>query len=333
MANNRTLLSLLGVALLGSSLGVVPALAAGKPGTGTAPAPALLYINKSGAIEVSNADGSAAAVVVASGGIHRPNWSPESQNNINNKDNPAKIVFERGICQLHEVDVWVENNVVKSTPAAFERVLPTAGAGIQDQACAADLNGTMLVSGESYTDTPTSDLFTMTRIPDGTPSGTWTTPVAIYDVPYTNITNENTITWSSLSPLGDYIAFAEHQGAPANRARIKIIASNGLGPVSTVLNNSSYVPALMEWSPQGNTLAFASSGGLYTMELVPPVNGEWAKSEPVLLVSGGNSPTWSGTGTIYFDNSNGISTISKTAGAWGAAKLLIRGARRPRYRN
>lgn len=331
MANNRTLLSLLGVALLGSSLGVVPALAAGKPGTGTVPAPALLYINKSGAIEVSNADGSAAAVVVASGGIHRPNWSPAGQNDINNKDNPAKIVFERGICQLHEVDVWVENNVVKSSPAAAERVLPTAGAGIQDQACAADLNGTMLVSGEAYTETPTSDLFTMTR----SPGGSWTTPVAIYGVPYANIINENTITWSTLSPLGDYIAFAEYQGAPANRARIKIIASNGLGPVSTVLDNPSYIPALMEWSPQGNTLAFASSGGLYTMELVPPgVNGEWTASPPVLLVSGGNSPTWSGTGTIYFDNSNGISTISRTtAGAWGAAKLLIRGASRPRYRN
>lgn len=331
MANNRIKATVLWAALFSTALAPAPAGAAGKPGPVVVPAPALLYINKSGAIEVSNADGSAAAVVVPAGDIHRPNWSPASMNTMVKTD-PARIVFERGICNLHEIDVWVENNVVKSSvlenPATGERDLPQADASIQDSACAADMYGAMLVSGEGHTETPTSDLFTMTRGADGS----WSVPQQVYGVPYNSATSRATITWSTFSRDGNSIAFVESDDI----GRIKI-RDGGSGVVSTVLENSAYDPTLLEWSPTEDTLAFGAKGNLYVMTLnFDSSTGAWSRGSLTNIASAaGGSPTWSADGKkIYFVNSNGLSTISKSAsGTWGAVTLLNRFASRPRYRN
>lgn len=305
---------------------------AGKPGPAPQPpAPALLYINKAGAVEVSNADGSAAKVVIPAGGIHRPNWAPLNSGNINDPNNPARIVFEQPICTLREIDVWVENGAINTGPIVSgvlaPRPLPRADSAVQDSACAADLNGNMLVSGEAYTETPTSDLFTMTRGADG-----WSTPTAIYGLPFANITSENTITWATYSPNGRYIAFVES----TDRRRIKIIDTINPSSISTVLDDPNHDPAILEWSPAGNTLAFESAFGVHVMNVnFDETANSWTGTLPIKIAASAGSPTWSDSGEqIYLTASGGVSVMSKLSGStWGNLKLLVRGASRPRYRN
>lgn len=169
--------------------------------------PALVYINRDFAIEVSNANGTAKTVLLPQGGLRRPSWAPGGDCT----SAPCLIVYEAPICQLRQFDLVM----VAGVPTVQNNSpISTVGA---DSACAAEISpmGDKLVFGEGYVSTGFSSLWTMDVV-DGRVDPN--TNVSIYSAPA-----GSKITWSTYNNDGSRIAIVEDGPAPDYLDAFKII--------------------------------------------------------------------------------------------------------------
>jgi len=308
------------VILFGGALGPTgtadAAKGGGKPGGGSSQSdPRLVYINnKSGAIEVANLDGSARAVVLpAAGGYVRPNWSPLGDGS---ESAPYRIVYELPICApwLNVLDLVIVDGA--TTAKGDPSQISTGG----QPACAPEYSrdGTKLIFGEGFTENPSTN-----------PSSLWimdatglNPPIAVYDAP-----TDWSITYASISPNGDRIAFVESGPGPAYANRITIVNTGDLS-YNVVLDESrGYGPRYLEWSPSSNELAFTSPwDSLGPGDHIFIMNLDALPAGPQPLPVSGSTwrPSWcAGTlNQLVFSNHNGVSVYDFTT---GQSKLVVRG--------
>lgn len=309
MTRKLMALAFVSAVVLGGPLSAGPALA-GK--ATVVYNPVLVYLNRSGNVEVSNADGTAPAVLVNGG--RRPTWSPRG---YGTPSSPYHIVYESPLSKLRQFDVTQANNGVPTAGPSSEITTQTA-----DQACAADISpdGTHLVFGECSVETGVSSLFRM----DIDITTHWVTPNS--DVPLFDATPGAAVTWASFDPTGTKIAFIEN-GPAVGEDYIKIWDGSTLTPVVTPLLHTinGLGPRFIEWSPTpGGPLTFSGTGGIYTIDVA-------AGSQPVLRTTGGAASTWSADGTeLAFSANTGIAKINLNT---GKITTLVRGADHPKYRN
>jgi WD40 repeat protein len=288
---------------------VVPELAEAGKSSGPISSPVLAYINRSGDLEVSNADGAANSVIVP-GYATRPTWRPTAPTN----QGPYRIVYESPICVLNALDVGVpQSGLPQLVPGSVHKL----SLGSASQGCAANFSsdGSQLVFGEGYVESGDSSIFLMDA---GT--GNVTGPI------YTPAASGNVITWATFSPAGDQIAFVEEGPGPSYQTTIKVITKDTAGQwgnpslVVAPANGSSW--RFLEWSPLGDKLAFDDgAGSIYTARVSDGI--------PVRVTSGG-TPTWSPDGASLF--LSGTTGIVRVPASGGTAKSIVKGAHHPKFR-
>lgn len=309
MQRNLVSLAVLATVMGGAAI-FSSAAEAGKPGSGGIASPFLVYINRSGSIEVSNEDGGSPTVLLAGSAITQPNWSPLG---TGTSANPYHIYYSQPLCHLHRFDVAIVAGIPKATNF-FD--LPMA----IDCPFAPDLSGDKLVFGESYVEQGLSHLWIRDTI-TGTQEAIYTAADAGWGV-----------TFASFNQDGTRIAFEESDGNAPYGSRLKIISQTEPGnwataSVAMVLNESQgFDPRFIEWSPTADTLTFTSGPSIYTMNVGPTP----ALSNPA-VVTGGAISSWSPGGTeLAYGGTSGTFKINL---ATGAVKALTKGAARPKFRN
>ena len=303
MARKMIALTVVSAALFGGSLACESAFAAPP---GPAANPVIVYLNRDGAIEVANVDGSAKTVLRTNGSNRRPTWAPGGDGTTLN---PWHIVYEYTICNQLKQFTLVKTNSGGLT-AGSDVDISTSFAG---QACAVDISpvADRLVFGEGPTE------------PGFLPSSLWTMNVnggSEFDVK--DAPDGSTITWATYNSDGTKIAFAID--GPSSSS-IETIDSNGAN-LAPVLSTGG---RFLEWSPDGHFLAFSAGGGssvegVYILDMITP------GSTPVRLVSGSGA-TWSADNSqLAFNATTGVSVIDIST---HKITSLVKGAHHPKFRN
>jgi Tol biopolymer transport system component len=278
----------LGLAAVGA-----PRAVAGPAKGGEANRAELVLVDRTGALMVANADGSAAAGIGVSGA--RPTFASVGSGTT---ADPFVIVYESALCQLSRVSVALVNG--KPVNLGVQAIAtPTAG-----NACvpATSPAGYRIAFGEMHTDNPPSSIWTV----DGTG-----TEVSLYDAG-----NGDIAAFPTYSGDGSRIAFVESSSAGSSAATLVVMNADGSSVTKFAVNTYA---RFLKWSPNTNELVFTDGGGrneaIYLVRLNPFVI-------PEKLVTG-HVPNWNANGSgIYYTTGTSLNLLDL---ATRKSSVILRG--------
>lgn len=271
--------------------------------------PVLVYLNRSGAIEVANADGSAKTVLRPNVIARRPTWDPDGTGSFTD---PWYIVYEANYCiELKRFALWKNGTGLATGPDVVIWASVPPG---NRCANAVDISPAQnkLVFGNNN-DTAPSSLRTMND--DG----------SSVETPVYSPSDGSNITWASYSCDGSKIAFVEN--GPTGSDSIRIVKSDGSEPPAPPRLSTG--GRYLEWSPDGTRLAFSAGSGTSP-------EGVWildveGSSGPIRLVSGVYASWSADNSQLAYTGTTGVSVIDIAPPR--RITVLVKGAHHPKFRN
>ena len=131
-------------------------------------------------------------------------------------------------------------------------------------------------------------------------------PVPTYELRLTQLTFDAGMSgWPTISADGRMVAYASDRDTGSN---LELYVQPARGGNPTRLSNGSANNTEPDFSPDGTTVAFSSTGGIYTV----PITG----GDPHLIAPGGHTPRYSPDGQwIAYPDGEGVYIVASAGGA------------------